>query len=107
MSEMCTVALKIVAFDAMDLRFLDSGHVHVKGAGRLVHSSLYAMYHPSTRCRAQGVFRRNVRLDFTLGSWRKQRIGMRRPISAHPYRATSSLIIVSSVIPCNRSRVWD
>ena len=65
------------------------------------------MYHPSTRSRAQGVFRRNVRLDFTLGSWRKQRIGTRRPISAHPYRSTSSLTIASSVIPCNGSRGWE
>jgi hypothetical protein len=34
MSEMCTVALKIVAFEAMGLWFLDSRHVHVKGASQ-------------------------------------------------------------------------
>lgn len=32
----------------------------------------------------KGILGENVRLDFTLGSWRKQRTGMRRPISAHP-----------------------
>jgi hypothetical protein len=48
-----------------------------------------AMNHRSAFWRAQGVFRKNVRLDFTLGSWRKQRTGMRRPISAQPCRATS------------------
>ena len=53
-----------------------------------IHSSS-AMNHPSTFCRAHGVFRKKVRLDFTLGSWRKQRTGIRRPISAHPCRATN------------------
>ncbi len=71
------------------------------------HMSLYAMYHPSTRSLAQGVLRRNVRLDFTLGSWRKQRIGTRRPISAQPYRSTNSLMMVSRVIPCKGSQGWE
>ena len=66
-----------------------------------------ARNHPSTFLRAQGVFRKNVRLDFTLGSWRKQRIGMQRPISAHPCRSTSWLMMASSVIPCNGSRGWE
>jgi len=66
-----------------------------------------ARNHPSTFLRAQGVFRRNVRLDFTLGSWRKQRTGMRRPILAHPWRSTSRLTMVSSVIPCRGSRGWE
>jgi hypothetical protein len=66
-----------------------------------------ATYHPSTFLRAQGVFRRNVRLDFTLGSWRKQRTGIRRPISAHPCRSTSRLTMVSNVIPCSGSRGWE
>src|SRR6185295_5245235 len=107
MSEICTAALKIVAFEAMESWFLDSRGIQVDRAVAFAQKSLYAMYHPSTRSRAQGVFRRNVRLDFTLGSWRKQRIGTRRPISAHPYRSTSSLTMVSSLIPCNGSRGWE
>lgn len=34
---MCKNALKIVAFEAMGLCFLDSRHVNVKGAGKFVH----------------------------------------------------------------------
>ena len=34
-------------------------------------------YSPSTFSRAQGVLRRNFRLEATLGSWVKQRTGMR------------------------------
>src|ERR1043165_5397286 len=107
MSEICTAALKIVAFEAMESWFLDSRVNQAGCAVTFAQKSLYAMYHPSTRSRAHGVFRRNVRVDFTLGSWRKQRIGTRRPISAHPYRSTRSLMMVSNVIPCNGSRGWE
>jgi hypothetical protein len=53
----------------------------------------------STFCRAHGVRLRNLRLDLMLGSLVKQPISMRRPSSAQPWRATSSLRIASSVIP--------
>jgi hypothetical protein len=58
----------------------------------------------STLARAQGVFRKKVRLDLTVGSKRKQRIGMRRPISFQPCRSTNVLMIVSRVTPCSGSR---
>jgi len=63
-----------------------------------------SMNQPSILVRAHGVFRRNVRLDFTLGLIWKQRMGMRRPISAQPCRATNFLTMLSSVMPCNGSR---
>jgi len=53
-----------------------------------------------------GVLRRKVRLDFTVGSKRKQRMGIRRPISSQPCRATSWLMMCSSVMPCSGSRGW-
>ncbi len=65
------------------------------------------MNHPSTLWRAQGVLRRNVRLDFTVGLNWKHRTGMRRAISFQPCRCTSSLRIFSSVMPCKGSRGCD
>jgi hypothetical protein len=65
------------------------------------------MNQSSTRWRAHGVLRRNVRLDLTVGLNWKQRTGMRRPISPHPCRWTSWLRICSSVTPCNGSRGWE
>lgn len=62
------------------------------------------MYHPSSRSRAHGVFRRNVSADLTLGLWRKQRIGMRAAISAQPCRSTICVTMLSSVTPCSGSR---
>lgn len=64
------------------------------------------MNQSSTFFRAHGVFRRKVRLDFTVGLNWKQRIGMRRPISLQPCRWTSWLRMRSSVMPCKGSRGW-
>jgi hypothetical protein len=50
----------------------------------------------STLCRAQGVLRRKVRLDLTLGLWRKQRC-----------RSISVVTMVSSVTRCSGSQGWD
>jgi pyoverdine/dityrosine biosynthesis protein Dit1 len=60
--------LKMVAFEAMESSFLGFGKFQMEEQAAVAHMSLYAMYHPSTRSRAQGVLRRNVRLDLTLGS---------------------------------------
>ena len=65
------------------------------------------MNQSSTRWRAQGVLRRNVRLDFTERLNWKQRMGIRRPISPQPCRWTSWLRIFSGVMPCNASRGWE
>ena len=65
------------------------------------------MNQSSTRFRAHGVLRRNVRLDLTVGLNWKQRTGMRRPISPQPCRWTSWLRICSSVMPGNGSHGWE
>lgn len=57
-------------------------------------------YIASTSARAQGVVRRNLRLELMLGSCRKHRIGTRKPISSHPYLATRCSSMVLRVIPC-------
>jgi len=61
-------------------------------------------YHISTFSRAQGVFLRKVRLDLILGLLRKQRMGIRRPISSQPCSAWSWVRRFSKVIPCRGSR---
>src|SRR5688572_13955698 len=58
-------------------------------------------YSPSTFSRAQGVLRRNLRLEGTLGSTLKLRTSMRLPSSSQPKNATSSVTMVSSVTPCS------
>ena len=83
-------------------RFMGVEPAHLYGFGSCSAASI--INHASTFWRAQGVFRRKVRLDFTLGSWRKQRIGMRRPISAQPCFSTNFFTMVSSVMPCSGSR---
>ena len=60
-------------------------------------------YRASTFARAHGVFRRNLRLEETLGSLVKQRIGILSPILAQPYWSTRSLSMRSSVTPCSGS----
>src|SRR5687768_12134597 len=60
-------------------------------------------YNSSTFARAQGVRRRNVRLDLMLGSYWKHRIGTRRPRSSHPKCPTSSVSNRSRVMPCSGS----
>jgi hypothetical protein len=41
-------------------------------------------YSPSTLSLAHGVLRKNFKLELTLGSWVKHRIGILCPSSAHP-----------------------
>jgi len=60
-----------------------------------------AMYKSSTFFLAQGVLRKNFRLDLTDGSFLKQRILIRSPNSPHPYRSTRLFTICSSVMPCS------
>src|SRR5215207_10500141 len=57
-------------------------------------------YSSSTFFLAQGVRRKNVRLDLMLGLSVKHLMGMRLPSSAQPYCSTSWFRIASSVIPC-------
>src|SRR5215207_1705088 len=59
-------------------------------------------YSSSTFFLAQGVRRKNVRLDLMLGLSVKHLMGMRLPSSSQPYCATSWFRRVSSVIPCRR-----
>ena len=66
--------------------------------------SLSATNQVSTRFLAQGVLRRKVRLDLMLGSWLKQRMGIRSAIASQPWRATSSLRIAAKVMQCKGSR---
>ena len=46
--------------------------------------NLSATNQVSTRFLAQGVLRRKVRLDLMLGSWLKQRMGIRSAIVSQP-----------------------
>ncbi len=65
--------------------------------------NMWARYKRSTLLLAQGVLRRNFRLDLIEGSFLKQRISIRRANSAQPYLSTSWFRSCSSVIPCNGS----
>ena len=57
-------------------------------------------YNSSTFARAQAVRLKNFKLDLMLGSLTKQRIGMRLPSSAQPYRSARRVTTISSVTPC-------
>ena len=46
-------------------------------------------YNASTFLRAHGVLRKNFKLDLTLGSCVKQRIGTAAPIASQPMRSDS------------------
>lgn len=56
-------------------------------------------YKSSTFLRAQGVLRRNFRLDEMLGSLVKQCIVILFPSSSHPYCSTRCSRIICSVFP--------
>ena len=58
----------------------------------------------SKRVLAQSFLRRKVRLDFTEGSCRKHRTGIRQPISAQPWRSCMVRTMCSRVMPCKGSR---
>jgi hypothetical protein len=55
-------------------------------------------YSSSAFLRAQGVRRKNFKLDLILGSLKKQRTGMRSANSRQPYCWTSWVRIISNVI---------
>ncbi len=65
-------------------------YLHISRLNYRIERSLRACsrsknrYRPSTFSRAQGVLRRNFKLDFTLGSCEKQRIGILWASSSHP-----------------------
>lgn len=60
-------------------------------------------YSCSTFCLAQGVRRKNLRLELMLGSWVKQRMSIRQPRPSQPYLSCSDSSIILRVIPCNGS----
>ena len=70
-------------------------------------STTSKIYQSSTLFRAQGVLRRKVKLDLSVGSYRKHRTGIRLPISFHPCFSTRYSTIVLRVIPCRGSRGCD
>ena len=57
-------------------------------------------YNSSSFFRAQGVFRKNFKLDLMLGPFVKQWDGTRLPSSSQPYCSASRVRSISSVIPC-------
>ena len=65
--------------------------------------TILLIYNSSTFALAQGVFRKNFRLDFTLGSWMKQLMEINFPKRSKPNSSTSSVTIFSNVIPCRGS----
>lgn len=75
-----------------------------------VYTALFAIetqrmrkYNSSTFFLAQGVLRRNLRLDEILGSILKQLMSMSIAISSQPMRVTKWVRIISSVLPCRGS----
>ena len=56
-------------------------------------------YNSSTFALAQGVLRKNFKLDLTLGSCVKQRMGTASPIASHPMLSESCVTIISRVTP--------
>ena len=62
-------------------------------------------YNSSTFALAQGVLRKNFKLDLTLGSCVKQRIGITSPIASHPMLSESCVTIISSVTPSSVGRL--
>jgi len=61
-------------------------------------------YNSSTFALAQGVLLKNFKLDFTLGSCVKQRMGTASAIASHPMLSDSCVTIFSSVTPSNVGR---
>ena len=61
-------------------------------------------YNSSTFALAQGVLRKNFKLDLTLGSCVKQRMGMASAIASHPMLSESCVTIISSVTPSSGGR---
>ena len=66
-----------------------------------IYFSTVSKYNLSTFFLAQGVRRKNVRLDLIDGSTTKQLIRILSPSSGNPYVSTKNTRIASSVFPCN------
>ncbi len=64
-------------------------------------------YNCSTFSRAQGVFRRKVRLDFMLGSCVKHRMFIFSPNVSQPYFSSKKVSISSNVTACSGLLGWD
>lgn len=64
------------------------------------------MYRFSTFFLAHSVFRRKVKLEFTLGSCAKQLIRMRLASPSQPYLSTKYSTINFKVLPSNGSMVY-
>jgi hypothetical protein len=61
-------------------------------------------YNSSTFDLAQGVLRKNFKLDLTLGSCVKQRTGTASAIASQPMLSESCVTIISSVMPSSGGR---
>jgi hypothetical protein len=64
-------------------------------------------YISSTFFRAQGVLRKNFRLERMLGFSVKQRIGIRAPMVKKPYVSTRWFRMDANVIPCRGSLLFE
>lgn len=61
----------------------------------------------STFSRAQGVLRKNFRLERMLGFSLKQRIGIRAPMVGNPTVSTRWFRMDANVIPCRGSALFE
>jgi hypothetical protein len=61
-------------------------------------------YNSSTFALAQGVLRKNFKLDLTLESCVKQRMGTASPIASQPMLCESCVTIISKVMPLRGGR---
>jgi hypothetical protein len=62
-------------------------------------------YNSSTFALAQGVLRKNFKLDLMLGSWVKQRTGTASAIASHPMLSERCVTIISRVMPSRLGRL--
>ncbi len=62
-------------------------------------------YNSSTFALAQGVLRKNFKLDLTLGSCVKQRTGTASAIASQPMLSESWVTIISRVMPSRVGRL--
>ena len=70
-----------------------------EGTGGVQRARRINKYNSSTFALAQGVLLKNFKLDLTLGSCVKQRIGTASAIASHPMLSESCVTIISSVTP--------
>ena len=75
----------------------------MKEGAYLIIFKIERRYKSSTRVLAQGVLRKNFKLDFTDGLSVKHFIFMRLPKSSKPCFSTKASTIVASLMPCKGS----